>query len=524
MRLENAVVVFSLTSVLWSGCGGAPQSTPSGSPTSAESPAPRFDLASVTGYDLRVIAVTGKPIGDEKAVVQEITDWSLNRKGQIAVRAEKKSPNRFGAADLFRIDAGQPVFLLSQRGEGEHSERRVPSFAGCLLTDRGQVFVMQPAERDEAKTPELWLADEQQVVSIANTPHIESIPDTRRWSEYFRGGGHGRVACFTFERFGSSPPQIVSVHGQEAAPVLSAASDPSQPTRQFEQFGRIWSINANGQIAFDASIGRDPFNGHRLFVYSPQDSASTSGDALGTVKEIARHGGRLMGTKLNLANNNGHDVWKDVQLSDRGDVAMLVEVDTSYQQEKAEGLFVLRPGSEAWETIAQPGQSFGQPAHAIRSVSPATFNSQGQLACAVQIDAEEQYERESRLLRIEPDGKREILFSEGDSASSGEKLLGAAQPRILAGGEIFFRSAVDSTSEPGRYDGVIAITDGKQLLIAIHSSTWEAALPDFNDPRHEEFQVSDSGHIGILLKQGIDKDALLLVSPRTAGTSQAVKK
>jgi hypothetical protein len=73
-----------------------------------------------------------------------------------------------------------------------------------------------------------------------------------------------------------------------------------------------------------------------------------------------------MGTKLNLKDNYGQFVLKDVQLGDRGDVAMLAELDLEYEQQTVEALFVLRPDSEVWEVIAQPGQLFSQPPRPIR--------------------------------------------------------------------------------------------------------------------------------------------------------------
>ena len=128
------------------------------------------------------------------------------------------------------------------------------------------------------------------------------------------------------------------------------------------------------------------------------------------------------------------------------------------------------------------------------------------------------------MLRIEPDGQKEVLFREGDSASSGEKLTYAWHPHILAGGEVVFLSGRENRDNPRASENVVVIADGKQMKIAIRESAWEAELASFNDPQIEELRAADSGHVGILVKDGVFKNALLLATPRLSGETKTEKK
>lgn len=110
--------LLCLLCIVSGGCGIA---TPDATPPVGKSPAgasavttastvvaaSTFDLSNVEGYQLKVIAITGKPIAGEKARVTTVTDWFVNRRGVLALRAEKSSPGSLVVADLFRIDASR---------------------------------------------------------------------------------------------------------------------------------------------------------------------------------------------------------------------------------------------------------------------------------------------------------------------------------------------------------------------------------------------------------------------------------
>jgi hypothetical protein len=467
---------------------------------------PPLDLEAVAGYELHLAAITGKPIGTEKARVTRISDWSLNSRGQLALRAEKSTPSSYVPADLFRIDNAQPVFLLSQRPEGPHSERRINGFEGCLITDGGQVLVARRISDEAPSAPQLWFVDEQRLSPVPSSEHFQPVYD---------GNRHGRLAFVSWKRWGPLKQRILAGDGKQVRPCVSADSDPSEPARQFRAFGRIWSINARGQIVFEAAIGRDPFDDHRLFLFSPPESpagktdASTESFLPGTVREIARHGARLPGTKLTLADTHGHDVWKDIQLSDRGDVLMYAELDESHRSENAECLFVLRPESEAWLPLARPGQPWGEPPQMIQYVSPGAINVRGQVACVVAAGVDR---TGPRLVRVEPDDELTIVASFGDQVASGEKIRSLSQPRILAGGQIVFQAGLKSS------DAAIAVADEKQIRLVALESDWPASVAGFSSPRLQEFQASDSGHVAFLIGDAVFEFALLLATPRSAPT------
>jgi len=161
--------------------------------------APALDLAKVKAYDLRVVAVRGKPVAAENSPVERITDWAINSRGQLAVRVEKKQSFGYLPADLFRVDEGQPLLLLSQRPGEPKPERVVSQFNGCALDDRGRVVVATRLPDGATPDPQLWVIDERGVCAVRGS---------ERLYEDYRSGRHGRVAFTSWERGGRLQPQI----------------------------------------------------------------------------------------------------------------------------------------------------------------------------------------------------------------------------------------------------------------------------------------------------------------------------
>jgi len=222
----------------------------------------------------------------------------------------------------------------------------------------------------------------------------------------------------------------------------------------------------------------------------------------------------LTGTELKLADKQGHDVWKHVELSDCGDVLMNAELNTRYLQQPVEGLFVFRHNRQAWEVLGQPGQEFGQPPQPIRSVSHGSINRHGQVTFVLNMETSKRFETTSRLLRIEPDGAVQILNRDGDRAVGGTTLRSFGEPRILASGQVVFTAVPESFEPTDRDPSAIAISDGRQLVVVATSSAWQKALPKFRELLSPEFKAADSGHVGICFNWSPFDNALLLATPQ----------
>ena len=504
--------------------------------TAPEKSGPSLELSKVTGYEVKILAQHGKPIGKEKSRVDEIEQWSLNSRGQVAFLASKDSAGGgYVASDLYFVDEGEPVHLATQRHEGEHTGRRFSRLVGLWLNEMGQVMVngFRNNNREEVQ---LFLIEQDQITPLSiNGAHLEvaHIGLSRPWRgrivqippdfPELHFGPQRQLHYMAWNRQGSEPAAIYAGTPEKAEPIMVAANDPSDPLRQFSRFSAIFGTNARGQILFEASVGLDRYDGQRLFLYTPAKVSTkpeTSRDKkpqAGSVREIARHGARLPETKITLANNNGHNVWHMAALSERGDVVMIAEVDRPNEPGVEEDcLFVLRP-DKPWKMVAAADGHLGDVKLPIRSVTHPTINARGQVAFVAQFMSREDFDQfDERLFRLEPDDTLTDMARIGMTLKSGEKLRGLSgtAPQILSGGQVVVEPTVDLPSPPDHEIASIVIADEGCLIEALRLPTQLPVQPEFGNLSIEEIQANDAGYIAVVYTNGSHADTLLLAKPK----------
>ena len=511
-----------------------PASESQSSPAKALAP---LDLAKVTGYEVSVVAAHGKPIGTEKSRVDRIEQWSLNSRGQLIFVANKHTAGGgYVASDLYFVDAGATTILATQRHEGEHTGRRYSRLVGAWLNESGQVLLNGFREHNQEDCQLFFLEGDQISPCFAGKKQVEMAGSSLGRSGRGRIGsipfdlpelhfGPQKQLCFLARNRGRDEPAgIYTGTLDKVQAILTAANDPSDALQQFSSFSSIYGTNSRGQILFDANVGQDHFEGHRLFLYTPADKpvdpkASVNVQAPpGTVREIARQGGQLPGTKITLGNNNGHNVWHMAALSERGDVVMIAETDRPHASGVEEDcLFVLRPDNP-WKMVAAADSHLGNVKLPVTSVTHPTVNARGQVTFVARFTSPEDYQlHDERLFRLEPDGSLTDLAHIGQTLKSGEKVthLGG-QPLILAGGQVVVQPGLDIPSKPDHQTESVLIIDESGMFEALRLPAHLPEQPEFSNIQIEEIRVNDAGYLGVVYSNGTHTASLLLARPKYA--------
>ena len=480
------------------------------SPELQEESTPSFDLAQVKGFAPRVVAITGKPVADEAEPVQEITNWSLNRRGQLSVWADKSPGNGPIEADLFLIDGKQAHCLMRQRGNAPYTERKVRSFIGCELNDQGSVLIHVAQE-----TPAGWK------LNLVDAQQIQPVPQgTLLAKDYFAiqsiVGSQGHVAFVLRDPGGRKKPDLCLSDGTRTEICASAQNDPFDPSRRFRGFNHLLALNARGQLLFEASTQQDEesrIQNERLCMYTPvvdsHGKLTKDGDSSkGEVRELARQGEVLPGTDWTMTRDS--DCWSGAKLNDRGDV-VFAQVESNRSEDGTRYIAILRNGNSKWQVVLRREQQVGQPPQKIQSISFPSINSRGQIACIVEVATGDSILTADQLLLVEPDGKITVLAKHGDQLAPGVTLDQLSAPQILPDGKVVFQAMLRPPSITERSETSLVMADGKQQRLVIRDST--LPVPGFQRPKIEDFRVSDMGHVAVLVEGDAFEDALLLVSP-----------
>jgi hypothetical protein len=469
-----------------------------------------FDLARIAKFKIQVGAITEEQLGEEPVKVQEIMEWSLNRRGQLAVHVCNASDNGRIESDLYLIDGAKRTCLLKQRGSGPFDERRVSQFSGGALDKSGAVLT-DVRGSDPDKPWRLFLVDAKQV---------RAVPDSDA-PEGFRGesllGSQGQVAFFA-PTAGSQHARLMQSDGVNTQVCAAAHKDPFDPNRRLRSFGWLLATNARGQILFDGTL-HDRFDGtirlERMCLYTPPQAGESDAPTgqRGQVREVAIKGETLRGTKLTMGSREDFGFY-GAALGDRGDVVMVSDRAHEYDERVAQGLVVLRPGQSDWQTILESGEPLGQPARKIGSIGFPSINGRGQIACAVGVITGEYYETALQLIRVEPDGKLTVLAQSGDKLEAGVILDDIAHPQILSDGSIVFLTGKRLPVGAEPVDQAIVVTDGTRQRVVLRQSDVADELSRFMRPKIVEFRACEAGTIGVKVEGASPFDgALLLVKP-----------
>jgi hypothetical protein len=540
-----ALVVLTLTV---GGCGStssserAPAAAATSSPGEKGDGNPSLDLAAIAEYDVFLLASHRQPIGREKSRVEEIGPWSLNERGQVAFLVGKHTSDGHAAADLYLADGKTIVPLATQRRGGEHTLKRFSRIRGAWLNDAGDVLLYGYRKtRDDAG--QLFSIAGGQVANCGfEAKQLPKVDMSRRgirerdsWmfgdqpAVFF--GPQRQLVFLAGDPQAGVPAAIHAGTADAAKPTLLAENDPSDPLRQFDDFWMVHGANARGQILFEARVGR--VDAARLFLYTPTSDAS-AGDASPavSVREIARPGGRLPGTKIELAKFRGHPIWRNLALSERGDVMMVADVDRRRaSSDTTECLFVLRPDGQ-WRTIAQQGVRLGKSATLLEVFGSPTLNARGQIAFVSHFERAEEFgPYEVCLFRVEPDDAVTEIARVGQVLKSGDTLAyfhgdttPGLPPLLLTGGRVVMEVTVKSPDEKEMEEYEFR-SQARRASIAVFDDDSEAVevlrLPDQLPKKSEsdrieieEIQANDAGWLGVVYSTGSHVETLLLAKPK----------
>lgn len=547
MRMQF-ISVWCLTEVCvlaLTGCGAS--STSNRAPTSGSGsatgeskwaqakPLPPLDLARLNGYEVSVLATRGKPVGKETSFVDHIQEWSLNKSGQLIFLARKQSAEG-SPADLYRVQAGGTEHLLAQRRDCEHSGRRFSHLNWAIQNDFGQILVSGRRQKS-LKDSRLYLVEGDEITPCPDpgedlttqafgSPSSASELDRERDLMFRRFGPQDQFHFLAADLDRNEPATIFAGTANKVRGILVAASDPSDPLRQFSSFSEIYGVNSRGQILFDAQVGRDR---QRLYLYTPADKPNDPKSPAGTVQELARHGGRLAGTRLGAGAVShrigdrdseiryGQDTWSIAALSERGDVVLVATTEPPAETEDSQdGLFILRPGS-SWKMAAATGSPLGQAKLSVASFSQVTINARGQVAFVARFASREQDER---LFRMEAGDTLTELAHIGQTLKTGGKLLylsgelsETTLPQILSGGQVVMEVTLDHASSHDQRMASVAIIDENGIVEALRLPDHLPEQPEFSNIGIRKLRVNDAGYLGVLYTND-SQEVLLLARPK----------
>ena len=274
-----------------------------------------------------------------------------------------------------------------------------------------------------------------------------------------------------------------------------------------------------------AQVGRDR---QRLYLYTPADEPNDPKAPAGTVQELARHGGRLVGTRLGIGASHrigdqdseiryGQDTWSIAALSERGDVVLVASTDPPAESEDSQdGLFILRPGS-SWKMAAATGNPLGKSQSPVASFSQVTINARGQVAFVARFASREQDER---LFRLEAGDTLTELAHIGQTLKTGGKILYLSGelsettfPQILSGGQVVMEVALDHASSHDHRMASVAIIDENGIVEALRLPDHLPEQPEFSNIGIRKLRVNDAGYLGVLYTND-SQEVLLLARPK----------
>lgn len=356
---------------------------------------------------------------------------------------------------------------------------------------------------------QLFLVDVKQIHAV---PQTRPLPKDPFASEYI-AGSQGHVAFVSREASGQPKPDLFWSDGKSTEVCASAHNDPFDPRRRFRGFGRLEALNARGQLLFEASTQQDAeslIHNERLCLYTPAAKAKSVEAEVppGEVREIARQGEMLPGTDWTVASDR--DCWSSAFLNDHGDV-VFAQMESTGMEMVAGCIAVLPAGGSKWRIVLRAQQPLGEPPLNIQAVSFPSVNAQCQIACAVQVVDRKTQQSKQQLLRIQSDGKLTVLARSGDQLAAGVIVEGISAPHILSDGKVVYQAALRAPDFSTPREEALVIADGTQQRLILRQADLSAT--GFQLPKMEQFQASDTGHVGVKVKGDAFEDALLLATP-----------